>query len=44
MVLSVDCPVFMAGLCGTIHLEDLMLIKDGRAEALHTVPPPVIIV
>ena len=44
MVLSVDCPVFMAGLGGTIHLEDLMLIKDGRAEALHTVPPPVIIV
>jgi Xaa-Pro aminopeptidase len=44
MILSVDCPVFMAGLGGTIHLEDLMIIRDGRAEALHTVPPPVIIV
>jgi Xaa-Pro aminopeptidase len=44
MVLSVDCPVFMAGLGGTIHLEDLMLIKNGRAEAIHTIPPPVIIV
>jgi Xaa-Pro aminopeptidase len=44
MVISVDCPVFMAGLGGTIHLEDLMLIKNGRAEALHTIPPPVVIV
>jgi Xaa-Pro aminopeptidase len=44
MVLSVDCPVFMAGLGGTIHLEDLMLIRNGRAEAIHEVPPPVIVV
>lgn len=44
MILSVDCPVFMAGLGGTIHLEDLMLIRNGRAEAIHTVPPPVIVV
>ena len=44
MVLSVDCPVFMAGLGGTIHLEDLMWIRDGRAEPIHTIPPPVIIV
>ena len=44
MVLSVDCPVFMAGLGGTVHLEDLMWIRNGRAEPLHTVPPPVIIV
>jgi Xaa-Pro aminopeptidase len=44
IVLSVDCPVFMAGLGGTIHLEDLMLIKNGRGEALHTIPAPVIIV
>ncbi|APE29424.1 M24 family metallopeptidase [Aurantiacibacter gangjinensis] len=44
MTLSVDCPVFLAGLGGTIHLEDLMLIRDGRAEAIHDVPPPVITV
>ncbi|MHA7819604.1 MAG: M24 family metallopeptidase [Erythrobacter sp.] len=44
MILSVDCPVFLAGLGGTIHLEDLMLIKDGRAEAIHNVPLPVITV
>ena len=44
MVLSVDCPVFMAGLGGTIHYEDLMLIRAGPAEPIHPVPPPVIIV
>jgi len=44
MILSVDCPVFLAGAGGTIHLEDLMLIRRDGAEAIHTVPPPVIIV
>jgi Xaa-Pro aminopeptidase len=44
MVLSVDCPVFMAGLGGTVHLEDLMWIRGGRAEPVHTVPPPIIVV
>jgi Xaa-Pro aminopeptidase len=44
MVLSVDCPVFVAGLGGTVHLEDLMLIREGRAEPIHTVPDPIIIV
>lgn len=44
MVLSVDCPVFMAGLGGTLHYEDLMLIRPGGAEAIHDVPPPVIVV
>jgi Xaa-Pro aminopeptidase len=44
MILSVDCPVFLAGMGGTAHLEDLMHIRDGRAEPLHDVPPPVIIV
>jgi Xaa-Pro aminopeptidase len=44
MVLSVDCPVFMAGLGGTLHYEDLMLIRQGGAVALHDVPPPVILV
>lgn len=44
MVLSVDCPTFMAGLGGTTHYEDLMLIRDGPAEPLHHIPPPVILV
>lgn len=44
MVLSVDCPVFMAGLGGTIHYEDLMLIRDGPAESIHTVHAPIITV
>ena len=44
MILSVDCPVFLAGLGGTIHLEDLMWIRNGGAEPIHSVPPPVIIV
>lgn len=44
MILSVDCPVFMAGLGGTIHLEDLMWIRNGGAEPIHSVPPPVIVV
>jgi Xaa-Pro aminopeptidase len=44
MILSVDCPVFLAGLGGTVHLEDLMWIRSGPAEPIHAVPPPVIIV
>ncbi len=44
MILSVDCPVFEAGLGGTIHLEDLMLIRKDGAEPIHEVPPPVIVV
>lgn len=44
MILSVDCPVFVAGLGGTVHLEDLMWIRPGGAEPIHDVPPPVIIV
>jgi Xaa-Pro aminopeptidase len=44
MILSVDCPVFVAGLGGTIHLEDLMWIRSGGAQAIHTVPPPTLIV
>ena len=44
MILSVDCPVFLAGLGGTVHLEDLMRIRPGAAEAIHSVPPPVIAV
>jgi Xaa-Pro aminopeptidase len=42
MILSVDCPVFVAGLGGTVHLEDLMWIRSNGAEAIHDVPPPVV--
>lgn len=44
MVLSVDCPPLDAGLGGTAHLEDLMLIKADGAEAIHSVPPGVFVV
>ncbi len=44
MILSVDCPVFESGLGGTLHLEDLMLIRKDGAEPIHEVPPPVIVV
>jgi Xaa-Pro aminopeptidase len=42
MVLSVDCPVLESGLGGTMHLEDLTLIRADGGEPLHDVPPPVI--
>jgi Xaa-Pro aminopeptidase len=44
MVLSVDCPPIDAGIGGTAHLEDLMLIKKDGAEPIHDVPPGVFIV
>lgn len=44
MILSVDCPVLQAGQGGTAHLEDLMLIGKHGAEAIHDVPPGVIVV
>lgn len=44
MILSVDCPVFEAGLGGTAHLEDLMLIRKRGAEPIHDVPQSVIVV
>lgn len=44
MVLSVDCPLFMAGMGGTLHYEDLMLIRDGPAEPIHDIPAPIITV
>jgi Xaa-Pro aminopeptidase len=44
MVLSVDCPVFDAGLGGTTHLEDLMLIRSDGAEPIHRVPDAIIVV
>ncbi|MEO0996047.1 MAG: M24 family metallopeptidase [Pseudomonadota bacterium] len=44
MILSVDCPMFEAGMGGTAHLEDLMLITGTGAEPIHDVPEPVIVV
>lgn len=43
-VLSVDHPVLESGLGGTMHLEDLTLIRRDGSEALHGVPPPVLMV
>jgi Xaa-Pro aminopeptidase len=44
MILSVDCPVLESGLGGTMHLEDLMLIRKDGAEPIHDVPPGVLVV
>jgi Xaa-Pro aminopeptidase len=44
MILSVDCPPIDAGIGGTAHLEDLMLIKKDGAQPIHDVPPGVFIV
>ncbi|MEZ5498319.1 MAG: M24 family metallopeptidase [Steroidobacteraceae bacterium] len=44
MILSVDCPVLHSGMGGSIHLEDLMWIRAGGAEVIHTVPESVIMV
>jgi Xaa-Pro aminopeptidase len=35
MVLSVDCPLLNAGVNGTTHVEDLMLITEQGSETLH---------
>jgi Xaa-Pro aminopeptidase len=43
MVISVDCPVMQAGIGGTAHLEDLMLITGTGAEPLHPLPESVIV-
>jgi Xaa-Pro aminopeptidase len=43
-VLSVDCPVLEAGIGGSAHLEDLMLIGKTRSEPLHEIGENVIIV
>jgi Xaa-Pro aminopeptidase len=43
-VLSVDCPVLEAGIGGSAHLEDLMLIGRTRSEPLHEVGDNVILV
>lgn len=37
MIISVDCPVMEAGLGGSVHLKDLMLITKDGAEPLHDI-------
>lgn len=44
MILSIDCPLFETGLGGTAHLEDLVLITDTGAEAIHETAPATLIV
>mgnify|MGYP002624568191 FL=1 len=44
MILSVDCPVLMDGLGGTVHLEDLTLITKDGSEALNESTDRVIMV
>jgi Xaa-Pro aminopeptidase len=35
MILSVDCPLLNAGVNGTTHIEDLVLINDIGSEMIH---------
>jgi len=44
MILSVDCPILEAGIGGTAHLEDLLLITKDGAEPIHEVPESIIVV
>jgi Xaa-Pro aminopeptidase len=44
MVLSIDCPLFETGQGGTAHLEDLVLITETGAEAIHETGPATLIV
>lgn len=44
MIVSVDCPLFETGFGGTAHLEDLILITDTGAEAIHETAPATLMV
>ena len=44
MIISVDCPLLEAGVGGSAHLEDLMLITTTGSEAINEVGDQVIIV
>jgi Xaa-Pro aminopeptidase len=44
MVLSVDCPLLNAGVNGTTHLEDLVLITASGAEPIHRTGDEIIVV
>jgi Xaa-Pro aminopeptidase len=39
MVLSVDCPLLNAGVNGTTHIEDLVVITSQGAELIHRSAP-----
>ena len=44
MILSVDCPLLNAGVNGTTHLEDLVLITATGSEPLHRQGDHIIVV
>jgi Xaa-Pro aminopeptidase len=44
MILSIDCPLLNAGINGTTHLEDLMLITPTGAEPIHKTGEEIIVV
>lgn len=43
MIISVDCPLMESGACGTAHLEDLTLIREGGSEPIHDIGNQIII-
>ncbi|PEQ11349.1 hypothetical protein B2G71_17500 [Novosphingobium sp. PC22D] len=42
MVLSVDCPILLTDIGGSVHLEDLWLITEGGCEPLNDISEPYI--
>jgi Xaa-Pro aminopeptidase len=44
MILSVDCPLLNAGVNGTTHLEDLVLITPTGSEPVHKTGDHIIVV
>jgi len=42
MVLSVDCPVLLTDIGGTVHMEDMWLITDQGCEPLNDTSDPFI--
>lgn len=44
MIISVDCPLMEAGVGGSAHLEDLMLITEDGSEPIHDLGDQTIII
>lgn len=44
MIMSVDCPLLEAGVGGSAHLEDLVLITENGSEPIHDIGDQTIIV
>lgn len=44
MIISVDCPLMEAGVGGSAHLEDLVLITEDGSEPIHDVGDQTILV